>query len=234
MSTGYPLSSATETEILDLVNQDLTCNNLADFPMEIDYASASLMNSSPVICGGSFYDGSWHSNDKCYILTNGTWSLFATMMEKRAHASIVHLNATSFQIFGGEDWDAGSHKKTGLRLKSTEIISSIGLTTPGPNMPTQLSRFAMAKLNNTVFILIGGYTDDNPYSNSTWYYYHTTQTFKPGPTLLEGRAHHTAGIVRDHTTNQETLMVVGGWGIDDYLASTEMLKNDQWQKGTIN
>ena len=84
-------------------------------------------------------------------------------------------------------------------------------------------------------MLIRGATNGNLFSNSTWYYNHATQTFKPGPTLLEGRYRHTAGIVLDHTTNQKIIVVVGGLGTGGSagyeLDSTEMLENDQWKPG---
>ena len=60
------MASAFKTEVLDLLNEDVSCSDLVDFPLEIYYASGSLINNIPVICGGRFnQDGSWHSSDFC-------------------------------------------------------------------------------------------------------------------------------------------------------------------------
>ena len=61
-----------------------------------------------------------------------------------------------------------------LQFNTTEIISSNGSSTSGPNMPIPLSYFAIAKMNKTMSMLIGGATNGNLFSNSTWYYNHTT------------------------------------------------------------
>ena len=215
-------SITNKTEIIDLINEDLTCNDLAEFPIDIMGASVSLMDSSPVICGGALF---YKATNQCYILNNGTWNLFGNMKDKRYSASSLQLDKSSFQLFGGYDLDAGSF------LNTTEIVFSNGSAIYGPTMPFPLRKFAIGKINETMSLIIGGEKINYGLSNLTWYYNKTTQTFKSGPTLLKGRSCHTAGIVRDQTTNRELVVVVGGRDNFGCLNSTEMLINGEWKIG---
>ena len=51
-----------------------------------------------------------------------------------------------------------------------------------------------------------------------------------GPSLLEGRSHHAAGIVTDEVTNENFAVVTGS----KYLKSTEILQDGKWVHGKIN
>ena len=214
-------SITNKTEIIDLINEDLTCNDLAEFPIDIMGASVSLMDSSPVICGGALF---YKATNQCYILNNGTWNLFGNMKDKRYSASSLQLDKSSFQLFGGYDLDAGSF------LNTTEVVFSNGSAIYGPTMPFPLRKFAIGKINETMSLIIGGQTCHD-YSDLTWYYDQVNQTFKPGPTLLKGRICHTAGIVRDQITNQEFVVVVGGQDSNGIMNSIEMLINGEWEIG---
>ena len=91
------------TEVIDLADSNVKCEVLEDFPMEIQAAVGANLASTPIICGGYFYSGSYHSSDKCFKYMEGGWQHFATMIEKRAYtAGIVYNNA--LHIFGGRDY----------------------------------------------------------------------------------------------------------------------------------
>ena len=79
VSTGRPRSSATKTEIINLDNESLTCQNLEDFPLAIQGAVGSNTGSFPVICGG--WDGS-ESVKQCHRLESGRWQQFANMTKR--------------------------------------------------------------------------------------------------------------------------------------------------------
>ena len=63
----------------------------------------------------------------------------------------------------------------------------------GPNMPIALHFHAMASFNESMSMLIGGETYHDSYLSLTWFYDHSSQEFKTGPRLLEGRMLHSAG-----------------------------------------
>ena len=90
----------------------------------------------------------------------------------------------------------------------------------------------MTKINGTVSLLSGGYT--NLASAKTWYYNHDTETFTSGPDLLQGRLWHGSSTNVDQVKKDKIVVVTGGMTSGSVrLASTEMLINGQWQTGNI-
>ena len=82
VTTGYPSSSATKTEVVDVVTVE-SCADLADFPLENRGAVAANLHGTPVVCGG-------HSSayyQACYKYTNTGWQQFASMKEERGVAA---------------------------------------------------------------------------------------------------------------------------------------------------
>ena len=78
VSTGYPFSSATRTEIINTDNSGLTCKDLEEYPLQIQAAVGFNMDSLPVICGG--YVGSTYSN-QCHRMESGKWQPFANLAQ---------------------------------------------------------------------------------------------------------------------------------------------------------
>ena len=78
VSTGNPRSSASKTEIINLDNESLTCQDLEDFPLAIEGAVGSNTGSFPVICGG--WDGS-ESVKQCHRLESGRWQHIANLTQ---------------------------------------------------------------------------------------------------------------------------------------------------------
>ena len=151
------------------------------------------------------------------------WKLFATMTFRRAFAAGTVVG-NSLMLFGGYD-NPGN-----VRLQSTEIINGNGEVSTGPNMPTALSRHTIATVNASTLIISGGITNAISYSPLTWYFNHVTQKFQEGPSLMEGRRFHGSGTVVDHETNENIVVVAGGWN-GNYLESTELLITGKWQQG---
>ena len=94
-------------------------------------------------------------------------------------------------------------------------------------------------------ILTGGHTgsgsaSNNPWaapnansaSSLTWYYYHETKTFAPGPKLLLGRRYHGSATIVDQVTKAKMPIVTAGYH-HTFLSSTELLINGKWQAGII-
>jgi len=181
------------TEIINLEDEDLTCENLEDFPMKniIDSVGANLAKS-PVICGGTNFNDIL---DTCSRLINGTWETFATMSTGRyAAAGVVHEN--TLHVFGGRE----IYSPGGAILKSTDIITVDGQVRQGENLPAPLYGHAMASVNSTTSIISGGYGAGFSQSPLTYYYNHLTQIFTSGPSLNQGRINHASGTVKDKKT----------------------------------
>ena len=93
------------------------------------------------------------------------------MKEKRGGAAAVMHN-DRLHVFGGY---SGSSS-----LQTTETINVDGEVSYGPDLPTAVRVHAMTKINGTVSLLSGGWTDTDSYSAKTWYYNHDTETFTSG------------------------------------------------------
>ena len=78
VSTGYPLSSAQKTEVINM-EDDSICQDLEDFPLQISDAVASYLGSFPVICGGQEESDSLN---QCHQLKSGVWQPFATLGQR--------------------------------------------------------------------------------------------------------------------------------------------------------
>ena len=215
VTSGYPSSSARKTEIVDVAN-GLTCSDMADFPVQLIGAVGANLGGTPVVCGGS-------SSEKCFRFKNSVWQEFASMKEKRGFAAAVMHN-DRLHVFGGY---SGSSS-----LQTTETINVDGEVSYGPDLPTGVRVHAMTKINGTVSLLSGGSTDTDSYSAKTWYYNHDTEAFTSGPDLLEGRRFHGSATNVDKVTKAKNVVIAGGWN-GNYMNSTEMLINGQWQTGTI-
>ena len=236
ISTGYPTFHSQNTEVIDLEDSSIICQDLHNFPMAITGAIGANLASMPIICGGklkgyinSDININVDSSDKCFKYVEGGWQSFVTMMDRRhSAAGIVYNNA--FHIFGGYDNYPNSYEST--RLQSSEIINEDGSITEGPQLPIAISNHAIASINSTVSIITTGSTNANYYSDGkTWYFNHATQEFQPGPNLLEARDYHSMGTITDQHTKEKTVIVAGGFG-EDGLDSTEMFINGEWVTGT--
>ena len=221
ITTGAPFSSATKTEIVDVVSGE-TCGDLADFPLANYGAVGANLHQTPVVCGGGTTSTDYQ---RCYKFTDGGWQEFASMKEKRSAAAGVMFR-NKFHVFGGWDGSVGS--------QTSELISLDGRVEYGPALPTVVNSHAITSINSTVSILSGGFTSAASYSPLTWYFNHETNIFLAGPTLLEGKRYHGSATCVDKVTKAKIPIVTGGSGSGDvYLDSTELLINEQWQPGTI-
>jgi hypothetical protein len=219
ITTGYPLSSARKTEIVDAANW-ISCSDLAEFPVELYGAVGGNLGGTPVVCGGFLYP---ENKEECFRFKNSVWEEYASMKEKRGHAAAVTHN-DKLHVFGGI---SGSSL-----LQTTETINVDGEVSYGTHLPTGVYRHAMTKINDTVSLLSGGVTFADDYSAKTWYYNHDTEAFTSGPDLMEGRIWHGSAINVDKVTKAKIVVVTGGFKSKN-LDSTEMLINGQWQTGTI-
>ena len=201
----------------------LTCSDLAEFPEELYSAVGANLGGTPVICGGRGSSG--QNLDKCFKFTNSVWEEFVSMKEKRRFAAAVNIN-DKLHVFGGY---SGSSN-----LKTSEIINVEGEVSDGPDLPTGVRGHAMSKINDTVFLLSGGAINTyNEYSAKTWYYNHDTRAFTSGPDLLEGRNLHGSALNVDKVTKAKIVVITGGNRYGNFIDSTELLINGQWQTGTI-
>ena len=70
-------------------------------------------------------------------------------------------------------------------------------------------------------------------SSKTFFYDHNEGEWIIGPSLMEARELHAAGIVTDEMTDEELIAVTGGWSCG-VLTSTEILQDGEWVQGILH
>ena len=206
------------SEVLDLVNNTLSCQNLAPFAKRTYGATGGLVDGVPLICGGY---GSGYS-DECYRITKAQTSLVTTMSSQRLYAASVALE-NKLWVMGG--WSGSIYHIT------SEYIETSG-TTSGPNLPYGVERHAAVAWNSTSFMLIGGSSSSSYYLSKTFYYHGDNPGWIPGPDMNQARFHHSAALGMDQATNDPYIAVTGGYKSGN-LDSVELLYEGEteWQAG---
>ena len=199
------------------------CKNWPDFPIAVGGATGGLIGDTVMTCGGS--DGSYV--DVCYSLTSQHVTSITHMSVGRSFAASIVLNENTL-------WVTGGLGDSGL-LESTEKITITG-TSLGPNLPLALGSHAIVAINSTCSMVIAGY-DGSSFNRLTFYHDNIEGEWINGPSLLQSKYSHAAGIVTDEVTNENFVAVTGGYipYIDGYMTSTtELLQDGEWVQGKKN
>ena len=148
IATGFNYTDMiyAKSEIINVLNDELTCSDFEDYPNVVEGAVGASLESTPVICGG--YSVYGELTDKCYAYIDGKWQEFSTMTEGRAYAAAIVYHE-SLHIFGG----VGQY---GELSGSSEIVHADGTVTFGVDLPGTLAFHAITFVNETVSILTGG------------------------------------------------------------------------------
>jgi hypothetical protein len=207
-------------------------------------ATGGVIGDTVIICGG--YDGD-DIVDKCYRLTSEETTFVTQMLVERQNAASIVLNDNILWVTGG--W-SGAYVGTGWSgayLASTEYVTVSG-TMLGPNLTQALTNHAMVAINKTCSMVIGGYSastffNEEPEQNQqnrTFFYDHNEGEWITGPSMMQARMSHAAGIVTDDVTDEPLVAVTGGiTGGRNYshgwffLDSTEILQDGEWVQGKI-
>ena len=181
----------------------------------MDRATGGLIGNTVIICGGlGVHDSSFV--DGCYSLTSEKATLVTHMSVVRFFAATIVINDNTLWVTGG----------IGIQLieSSTEYVTLTG-SMLGPDLPMPLVYHAMVAINSTCSMVIGGL-----YSAFTFYYDRNEGEWINGPSLIQARIWHAAGIVTDEVTGEHFVAVTGGY-YSDTLDSTEILQDREWVQG---
>jgi hypothetical protein len=193
------------------------CNNWPNFPFSVEGATGGLIGNTVMVCGG--YDKISYV-DKCYSLTSQGKTLVTHMSLGKMDAASIVLNDNILWVTGGYNY---------FYQIPTEYVTMTG-TMPGPDLPKGLSDHAMVAINSTCTMVAGGF-DSGGYSATTYFYDHSEGEWITGPSLIQARYDHAAGIVIDEVTDEQFVIVTGGYF---QLDSTEILQDGNWIQGKIN
>ena len=200
------------------------CNNWPDFPISVQQgATGGLIENTVIICGGSV--SSHDSFDECYSITSEKAALVTHMSVGRQFAASIVINDNTLWVTGGIDYATMGN---GWDLASTEYVKMTG-TMLGPDLPMALSDHAIVAINSTCSMVIGG-----GYSALTFFYDHNEGEWITGPSLMQARAFHAAGIITDEVTDEHFVAVTRGFYYSYYIGdldSTEILQDGEWVEG---
>ena len=124
------------------------------------------------------------------------------------------------------------------RVTSSEFIT-IQETIQGPDLPDPVNNHAMVAINDSFSMVIGGNCDCSPHmqTDNTFYYHHTEDVWANGPSLLDKRNSHAAGLITDKVTKETFVVVTGGntgsYSLEITSASTEILQDGDWVLGKL-
>ena len=99
----------------------------------------------------------------------------------------------------------------------------------GAALPYAIYNHAMINMDNENIMIIGGNPGIGYCTAQTRIFDH--KIWSVGPSLIQARRSHAAGIVTDEATMETYAIVTGGFYDVDFLKSTEILKGDTWFSG---
>ena len=189
------------------------CNNWPKFPKAVSAATGGLIENTVMICGGN------EASDECYSLSSGKRALVTHLSVGRIEAASIVINDNTLWVTGGVGGSA--------YLSSTEYVTITG-TILGPDMPMACSLHTMVAINSTCSMVIGGYGA----SALSFFFDHNEGEWTTGPSLIQARFRHAAGIVTDEVTDEQFVAVTGGV-YDGDLDSTGILQDGKWVQGKM-
>ena len=201
---GYPFGFQSQVEIVDTNVQPKQCTTVQNFPTELEHAMGGLINNQLVICGGKI--DSDRTNQCQRLGNNGQWSTIgAGLKVARSYAGAATVKIQ------GEDflWITGGRDSSVNRLKSTELLSSIGSVTVGKDLPEARSSHCMLVINNHVMV-IGGYPSSDVGRSVIIFDSSNDFSHEDGPSLINKRGSHACSTMASPAHEGRTVAVVAG------------------------
>ena len=137
VTTGDNWSNPAEgnqkiSEVVDLSNDESSCNPLKDFPIDLQQACGGLINDSMILICGGFDASENDASNKCFLV-NGPSEPVAYMKLQRNLPGCTVINDTLL-------WMTGGLGLGGLQIhETTEFIDlTTQLAVAGPDLPAEL------------------------------------------------------------------------------------------------
>ena len=219
VTTGFGLGDGTTSEVIDVKDPSNKCQNLPNYPINVDGANAGLFQDKyPLICGGSLVGVS-----DCYMYNPdiGDWEFKLETYNERYRGGHVMVfkgsPVESLWISGGLNAD----------YERSEFVDPEDGVSPGPNLPVGLYSHCMLDIGNQNYMVIGGGLKEKYVTEQVYFYDMKTFTWTPGPKLAYGRVEHSCGLLMN-PDGRMLAAVVGGIvsGTPGHTDSVELLEID--------
>ena len=215
--TGSPDVDSRQTEIVRTGRNGPSCG-VPKYPTKIMAAVGTMVDGSPMVCGGRTYDIAKASN-QCHYLENGQFQITReSLPEKRFNAAAIELDGKMW-LTGGRT-DANEYLYTTLLVSKDEVEYFIEL-------PNKRGGHCMIKINETSALLAGGWNTDTHFIDLQ------TLEWSPGPDLPTVRFEAGCSSFKHGDT---TVVVIAGGNIGDGIDNSVMfmdVKKNQWENGPI-
>jgi len=227
VTTGDNWSNPAEgnqkiSEVVDLSNDESSCNPLKDFPIDLQQACGGLINDSMILICGGFDPSENDASNKCFLV-NGPSEPVAYMKLRRNFPGCTVINDTLL-------WMTGGLGLGGLQIhETTEFIDlTTQLAVAGPDLPAELYGHCMVSINETTVLLTGGYGNDWPPSGSSYlsYFFNIiTYQWTPGPSMMNSYVYHDCTILK---TNGTTIAMLAN---NYHVEFLDMQNPSEWYPG---
>ena len=173
-----------------------------------------------------------------YFSSTRTWTASSALTEARSRAAFTTVASPSnlgIFVAGGISPSGGTLCSVESLNRKSNQWSKASDSTQSPilaPLPVCLHHSCMVQLSPTQILLSGGYNSANVPQPNTYFYNPTTNVWTAGPNLLNYRAEHGCGIVKD-SNNMDTVIVAGGWNYGASESTTEIYNRatNTWQRG---
>ena len=213
---GYPRDNGQNVQIVDLNDASFSCNK---FPKtdKMWRGVAGIVEGMPIWCGG--YDGSRIDHCQKLDLEDKTWKHAVDLKEAKSSLGKGSI------IFNGKLMVSGGYRNS--RLDTIEMVSLSSTTIPNFKLPVPLYGHCNIQLNETNYMITGGYSPGYRNRKETFIQDLETGTITNGPNMNDGRYYHACTKFKLNGVNY-ALVLGGDVTSIEYLNLDQ--KDAQWKK----
>ena len=217
--------SFSDIKVLDLLDPDKKCQNLAPFAEGKTGATGALVHGVPIVCGG-YRSGRLR---ECHTISNNSVTPLKTQLDTaRSFATSIAVNNSLWVLGGTSRNPTSEYVQINGTMSSKKVCS--GQDDELCKMPEEFDGdsegMTLLEVEANTYLLVGGSSTFIKRGNQSW---------TAGPVLNETRWYHTAGLITDQITRKKSVVIAGGLKGLNALSSVELLSlpigNSEWTKG---
>ena len=98
-------SPAQTSEVIDMTNENYTCNNFADYPINLSSATGAVLGANIIVCGGELLPQARHTvwMEGIVNIVSVHWRMVLSLIKYQVHNyhALFHFSPqTDFQLYG--------------------------------------------------------------------------------------------------------------------------------------
>jgi hypothetical protein len=213
VTTGkhWPYTTSIKSEVIDLEESNNICQDLEDYPIQVEGAVGGLLNQGdPMVCGGGY-----PPTNVCYVVNQPGQSSVVGLILNRTHL-----------------WITGGYNGNGS-LQTSEFVSMGQAAVKGPDLPYAVEVHCLVGVNSSTALLCGGSNGGD--LNECHYMDLVDHSWSQGPSMMTKRILHSCGIFKSAAHQGRNIVIAAGGKNGDNLDSVEFLDptTNTWNEGKI-